>query len=53
MRLNKKEKDVLIFLLKKHLKEVKKGIKIPNSVGLLAVEVKYKDFIESIIKKLE
>lgn len=53
MRLNKKEKDMLIFLLKNHLKEVKKGIKIPNPVGLLAVEVKYKDFIENIIKKLE
>ena len=53
MRLNKKEKEVLVFLLKKHLKEIKKGIKIPNSVGLLAAEVKYKDFIDNISKKLE
>ncbi len=53
MRLNKKEKKVLVFLLKNHLKDVKKGIKLPNSVGLLAAEVKYKDFVENIIKKLE
>jgi len=53
MKLIKKEKDVLVFLLKNHLKEIKKGIKIPNSVGMLAVEIKYKDFIEDIIKKLE
>ncbi|MBU0472283.1 MAG: hypothetical protein KKF89_04055 [Nanoarchaeota archaeon] len=53
MNLTKKEKELIKQVLKQHLKEVEATEKIPNqNIQLLSTEMKYEDFIKSIINKL-
>ena len=54
MELSKKEKDLILFLVKRELRDLidaEKDIRPP--VGFLAAEEKYETFLEDLLKKLE
>ncbi|MFC1691418.1 hypothetical protein ACFL0W_04530 [Nanoarchaeota archaeon] len=53
IKLTKDEKKLIVIALKRHLEEVKQNEKLKyQQVQLLAVEKKYEEFVEDIIKKL-
>lgn len=54
MNLTNDEKKLIISILKTHLDQVKKNEKLPSDYAVeLAIEAKYEDFLDNIIKKLE
>ena len=54
MTLTKDEKGLIKQVLKQHLKEVRKNENLRyQGIGMLGLEVKYEDFVEGIIKKME
>ena len=54
MELSTDEKKVIKLALERHLDEVKSAEDMPDQdVPIVAVEHKYDEFVESIIKKME
>ena len=56
VELNKKEKELLVHLLKKELKEVDtadEGVRYDSDVAYTAMEEKYEIVLEKLIKKLK
>jgi len=56
MNLDKKEKELIIHLLKKELKEIDtpdESSRYENDLKWLALEEKYEIFLENLIKKLD
>ena len=53
MEFTKEEKEVLKYVIKQHLEEVKKNEQMLNQPPiLLAAEVRYDEFLSNLLKKL-